>query len=512
MSFPKLPIYSSSGFSLNTIGSQVFNGLNNASRSASFTPAEDLPVVRETIQRQMYADFGIDPPLEVAVRESNANIYQNGLGSADNLFQAVLLGQINLSNVEIFSDPTTVLTLAGADPTLFNNSLVDVANIYSYLGLQYDVANPLALASSLGANSGQTINGELAMPFRSQAAALAQSSALIPKMKFLFVLQIIFNNGYQLTGSRSTGIATSLTFLLKNWNRPTLSIEYDDINMYNFRTKVPKLTKYEPVTMQFIDDESNIAMTLLMMIMRAVSPIFNMKDPVGDLGDQGMNFEGAGGTERDVNGNVVPITGVDYKGIMNNAYSASFGALQNFDLWKSVDAESIGVSHDITTPIQSIRIYHVFNAARSVNVYNFTNPRVIQFQMDQLTMSESGDGCQISMQFAYDGLYIDEGAAASAYKDIVQADINGVGININPYTETTSHTTVMSNSNTTRLFNPIAQPYSPDSPIINPFVPLFNGPADTEVTNVEQLGELTTDVVAEEVGKLFSFSSPPEYV
>jgi hypothetical protein len=75
---------------------------------------------------------------------------------------------------------------------------------------------------------------------------------LAPKYKFLFVVQIEFDPDFQQIMS---GIDPA--FVIKQSSRPNVQFEYEDVNQYNFRSKVAKKVMYEPVTMKFYDDDYN---------------------------------------------------------------------------------------------------------------------------------------------------------------------------------------------------------------------------------------------------------------
>lgn len=200
-----------------------------------------------------------------------------------------------------------------------------------------------------------------------------------PKQKFLFIVQFTFREPYQAWSN----IAQDMAFVVKTSTRPNVQFDYEEVNMYNFRTRIPKRAIYEPITMTFIDDTQNNANLFYIAYMRAMSPIANiggMREQIPTVAqyqeqsmnrdiDQGMTFDRGANT---------------YRG------SASLGALTD----------------NVENVLAEIKIFHVFEYGRLMNVYRFFHPKITHLQLDDLTMSESGNGSEVSLNFEYDGLHV----------------------------------------------------------------------------------------------------------
>lgn len=194
------------------------------------------------------------------------------------------------------------------------------------------------------------------------------------KFKFLFVVEIKFNTEY----ANLLGIEPS--FVVKTADRPAVTYEYEDINMYNFRTKVPKKAVFTPISMSFHDDEQNRAVSFYNAMQRLMSPIANHLTP--SLYEQtGMDF-------RDI---AVDATGKDSgaQGISTMDHAGMIGPL-------------LGTN---TSIIQSINLYHVYFGGAKVNEYVFRNPRILNMSLDGLDMSAEG-ATELKMEFAYDNVEI----------------------------------------------------------------------------------------------------------
>jgi hypothetical protein len=213
-----------------------------------------------------------------------------------------------------------------------------------------------------------------------------------PKYKFLFLVQFIFNSAY-------TGIspAADFTFMVKNSTRPNMRIDQEDVNFYNFRSKVITKTGFEDMKMSFHDDGQNLATRFWVAYQRATSPISNLSQwsSLSLAEEDGLNFDFVDNVVDQQAGNVsTPVTA---------ASSASLGSLAGID--KQI--------------IQEIRLFHVFNWGQSMNVFQFFNPRITQLEMDDVDMAVSNEVNSINTTFNFDSVYIATDVALdSKYYDI----------------------------------------------------------------------------------------------
>lgn len=195
-----------------------------------------------------------------------------------------------------------------------------------------------------------------------------------PKYKFLFVVQFTFSEPYTSWASRTRDFA----FVVKQSDRPDVQFEYDDVNMYNFKTKVIRKATYQPIGMRFYDDDTNEAMHFYNAYLRAVSPIANI-GTVGEVEqyeENGMDFSTLGQS--------AALEEPTYR------YSGSVGPLLN----------------NAKTVLKEIKVYHVFGNGNQMNIYHFFNPKITELQLDELNMADNGDGNEVALQFSYDGLYV----------------------------------------------------------------------------------------------------------
>ena len=110
----------------------------------------------------------------------------------------------------------------------------------------------------------------------SYAHALAGATSYRPKLKFLFKVEFIFTQQAKDAFPSIFGHAGSndFTFMVRSVDRPKIDFEYeDDVNMYNFRTKVLKKIRHRELTVTFMDDTGNRVLNFFRALMMMQSPI-----------------------------------------------------------------------------------------------------------------------------------------------------------------------------------------------------------------------------------------------
>lgn len=194
-----------------------------------------------------------------------------------------------------------------------------------------------------------------------------------PKFKYMFVVQITFDPSISNNQERELGGA--LAFVCKHSTRPTVEFEYEEVNQYNFRTRVPKRTVYPPVTMRFYDDNLNSCTRFQDLIMMAMSPV-----------SVGGKFDTPN---------------------MSREWLAAQAMNSNF-ADGAVSTASLGPNFtgDFQL-IKNIKLFHVFEYGKLMNVYTFHNPKPMTITPDEVDSAETGNGSEMELQFAYDAVSIE---------------------------------------------------------------------------------------------------------
>jgi hypothetical protein len=182
-----------------------------------------------------------------------------------------------------------------------------------------------------------------------------------PKFKYTYIVE--FNLHYEYT--YKSDVPTQFTFLINRFTKPKISIEHEIVPFYNFRTSVPKLTTFEPISLTMHDDIKSEAMSFIISYLRRVSPIMNQPNP----GPYNFWFEGNG-----------------------MSFDDSFAS---YNLSTEVDNINI---------IDNITVYHLYNANRTMDVHKFINPKIESAEFGTFDMSDP-DGCEITLNIVYDSYY-----------------------------------------------------------------------------------------------------------
>lgn len=185
-----------------------------------------------------------------------------------------------------------------------------------------------------------------------------------PKLKFLFTIS--FELGDTLGFDQGNDEMSRIVYACKSATRPNISVNYQEVNSYNYRYKVATRTDVGTVTVNFYDDNKNTAHNMLQDYLNAISPVSNKE------------------------------RGTSYYTRDNIQGWASLGPLpQN-------DADGL---------IKSLRVTHHYNAGYSDSSYyskvhyDYINPKIQQFNWDELDMSAS-EASMISVTFVYDSVNI----------------------------------------------------------------------------------------------------------
>jgi len=216
-----------------------------------------------------------------------------------------------------------------------------------------------------------------------------------PKYKFLFIIEITLDPIY----SALKESADKLAFIVKTSTRPNVNIEHEEVNMYNFWTRVPKRTVYEPMTMNFYDDNEGIGHLFYTSYLRSISPISRLG-------------------------------GMDRGGELNTDFYEANS--MNFNSRLSEGAASISaLEGNVPTIIKEIRLFHIYSYGKFMNVYHFYNPKLMAMNLDGLDVAETGGGNEIELQFGYDSLHITPAFSVQQEPDRV-TDLTGGAQSVYP--------------------------------------------------------------------------------
>lgn len=282
-------------------------------------------------------------------------VIEAGMKAAQGVFDKVKAGKFTINDIPLFHPPLNALYEYQQN---VEKSKVS-ANTYKS---RFETADPIT---------------DHPLPWA------ADLDPAMPKYKFLFAIQIKFNAPY-LGGDGGGTLTRQLSLVAKKATRPGISYDMDDVNYYNFRTKVVTKSEFEEMTLTFYDDSRNSAQAVMAGYMSALSPIVNASVD-GLFEQQGMLGGQASHTINSTSGQGASPMSFTQPYMRNN--SGSTGPLKS----------------SLNTVIKEIKLFQIYDNGRHVNIHTFVNPRIKSFGLDDLDMSSS-EISTVEMKFVYESL------------------------------------------------------------------------------------------------------------
>lgn len=117
-----------------------------------------------------------------------------------------------------------------------------------------------------------------------------------PKLKFLFKISFEFDQALISAASQlgydMSSIQQNVSFMVRHVDRPKFDYDYEEVNMYNFRTKVLKSIKHREVAFTLYDDVGNNVLNFINMYRKLQAPIARREQlPTSMLEDFGFEFD-----------------------------------------------------------------------------------------------------------------------------------------------------------------------------------------------------------------------------
>lgn len=149
-----------------------------------------------------------------------------------------------------------------------------------------------------GTGTNQTVQENGVWDGTRYAAALVKPDQVDynPKLKFLFKVSFKFDPAlidaaWQL-GYDLTTLEQNATFMIRHVDRPKFDYEYEEVNMYNFRTKVLKSIRHREVSFTLYDDVGNNVLSFINLYRKLQQPITRSnQSPSMHHEDYGFQFD-----------------------------------------------------------------------------------------------------------------------------------------------------------------------------------------------------------------------------
>ena len=226
------------------------------------------------------------------------------------------------------------------------------------------------------------------------------------KTKFLFKVHFNFTpnaalEAATLTGGKSANITKNLTFTIKQIDLPKYTFDYEEVNMYNFRTKVLRKVNHEGLKFVMYDTTGNQAQDFLNLYLKLLVPLSRREWTTGtELQDYGMEFSN------------------DYLGGLDSSMRQVLQG-NTREILSSLVIEQFYLSRDESITKTEIR------QAIKLNRFTFLNPRIQGFDLEDQDHERGSDPGTINCTFDFDALYLATGLEG----DVRDKDDTGMAAN-----------------------------------------------------------------------------------
>lgn len=336
-------------------GLRVLNSISNSVRTgANGALPTGIGQSIETGANWVLNTMGIDPNTLASLQALNPGIANQAYGQARQIYSKIKQGQFNFAELPSYLQD-------------FQNLERLIRGIYTPTPNEFQ-GRPLICDNS---------------PYAMDLIGLKG-----PKFKFLFVVEFLFNDQYS---PALKNINNTFAFTVQTTTRPVPQYQMEDINMYNFRTKIITKTTFDEMRMRFYDDQGNHATDFFKAFVQSTIPITNTSTSAQA---QAM-FDNGGMLYK-----TKTAMGLGQQGTQGNASSIAADSIMYPFSAASYSPPVMG-NGTINNVIREIRLYHVYSWGRFFNLYKFFNPRLMSLRMDDLDMSQSGP-CMFEITFNYD--------------------------------------------------------------------------------------------------------------
>jgi hypothetical protein len=251
------------------------------------------------------------------------------------------------------------------------------------------------------------------------------ATAKRPKLKFNYTVSFNFRNDAAAPYLKSNGdvrMSTPMTFAVKQASRPNPTVVYQDVNFYNYRSKVATKVDYGTMNVTMFDDVANHAHDIFETYIKSISPIANVSKNMatrerlesdGALNTGFGQTDGSGANVRGGTGSLGPLLGGQESGIISDITIRHWFFSQ---MVKRLDGDTVA-SQDLGSDAGGASAYDTANI--QYVEYQYINPKMVNMTLDELDMSQS-DASTLMMTFVYDSVYIS--SPKSAGKEVTYVD------------------------------------------------------------------------------------------
>jgi hypothetical protein len=270
-------------------------------------------------------------------------------------------------------------------------------------------------------------------PYASFFAALQP-----PKFPFMFATRFFMNPDFEdLFGGDQTFPYGHPQWFVKQSSRPNINYEYEEVNMYNFRTRILKRSEFQPVSMTMYDDLKDATGSWWNTYIRLMSPITNISE-FGQLQLEELGMKWNTDDINDAVGKQLRLKESDVTGTGNNAgitplgydYSSGTGVLPTKP--GTLDAGNVNI-------LSAIQIIHILEFGKKMVLYTYRNPKFTEIRFNDLDWEQNGPSTvettfqYDSFEISYKGAFSDKSVQSLNMPPAYPIKPDGPTVNLGPF-------------------------------------------------------------------------------
>lgn len=294
--------------------------------------------------------------------------YPTEFPNEDDVIQSINNELFELADVGFVSDEDAVSQILDFEKSVLQeNSIDDFSSI--------NTPTDFISQSSKNVSTNDAVDGWHSVSY---AYGLANSQ-FRPKLKFMFYVDFMLKPEFSELANEFW--ARNMSFNAKTVDRPKLSFEFEDINQYNFKTKVVKGSKYEDVSITFYDDSSNSVIDFFRFVLSLFHPITRRSNTMSsDLSTGSLSMlEGHG---MSFSGDTFDTSDLSHRGVVNTDNGQIF--------------QVIKVTQTYIVPSGDLN-------ARQIS-YLYVNPTISSIELNELSAEDSSNTCEVTLKFSFDAI------------------------------------------------------------------------------------------------------------
>lgn len=296
--------------------------------------------------------------------------YPTEFPNEDDVIQSINNELFELADVGFVSDADAVSQILDFEKSVLQENSIDD---FSSISTPTDFISQ----SSKNVSANDAVDGWHSVSY---AYGLANSQ-FRPKLKFMFYVDFMLKPEFSELANEFW--ARNMSFNAKTVDRPKLSFEFEDINQYNFKTKVVKGSKYEDVSITFYDDSSNSVIDFFRFVLSLFHPITRRSNTMSsDLSTGSLSMlEGHG---MSFSGDTFDTSDLSHRGVVNTDNGQIF--------------QVIKVTQTYIVPSGDLN-------ARQIS-YLYVNPTISSIELNELSAEDSSNTCEVTLKFSFDAIVI----------------------------------------------------------------------------------------------------------